>query len=132
MSLLFPKDDENTCFLRSKEVDIKLSLLFELCITVQLCATKDSAEGITLPYIETTEISCGWGIFPLFTLDGGPIENKTYDLKLCGGTPFEKDVPLPIPIENKSAISSFLSSSKSPRLSIRLWKLSKDALNRLK
>jgi hypothetical protein len=26
--------DENTCFLRSKDVDIKLCLLFELCMTV--------------------------------------------------------------------------------------------------
>ena len=35
-SLLFPKDDENTCFLRLNDVDIRLSLLFELCLIVEL------------------------------------------------------------------------------------------------
>jgi len=41
-----------------------------------------------------TQISCGWGLLPLFTADGGPVENKTYEIKLYGGTPFEKDVGL--------------------------------------
>jgi hypothetical protein len=29
---------------------------------------------------------------PLFTSDGGPIENKSYDIKLYAGTPFDKEV----------------------------------------
>ena len=29
--------------------------------------------------------------FPLHTADGGPVENKTYDVKLYGGTPLDKD-----------------------------------------
>lgn len=40
-SLLFPKDDENTCFIRTNEVDINLSLLFELTVSVK----KTDAKG---------------------------------------------------------------------------------------
>jgi len=29
-------------------------------------------------------------LFPLFTPDGGPIENRTYEIKLNSGTPFEE------------------------------------------
>ena len=34
-SILFPKDDENTCFLRTNDVDIRLSVLFEVCVVVR-------------------------------------------------------------------------------------------------
>ncbi|KAI8913369.1 hypothetical protein EDD86DRAFT_200409 [Gorgonomyces haynaldii] len=117
-SLLFPKDDENTVFLRAKDVDIKLSLLFEMCLTVEHPEKQ-----------EPFELSCGWAMFPLFTLDGSPIENKTYELKLHGGTPFEKGIALPEPFEPKRL--SFMSSQKFPRLNIRLWKLSSQALGKL-
>jgi hypothetical protein len=50
------------------------------------------------------EVSCGWGLLPLFTADGGPIENKTYEIKLYGGTPFEKNVDLDIKPEKKGEI----------------------------
>ena len=40
-------------------------------------------------------MSGGWGVLPLFTADGAPIENKTYQIKLYPGSPFEKGVGLP-------------------------------------
>ena len=45
-SLLFPKDDENTCFLRVNDIDIRLSILFELCLVVQVPATEQSDAGM--------------------------------------------------------------------------------------
>ena len=55
---------------------------------------------------DTVEISCGWGLLPLFTADGGPIENKTYEIKLYGGTPFEKNVDLDMKPEKKGKFLS--------------------------
>jgi hypothetical protein len=65
-------------------------------------------------------------------MDGGPIENKTYEMKLHGGTPFEKDVELPLVSEPKGMLAAFLPSQKTPRLNIRVWKMSNQALERLK
>lgn len=97
------------------------------------------------------EISCGWGLLPLFTADGGPIENKTYEIKLYGGTPFEKNVDLNIKPEKKSELfhlwtsfvnfnlrrskdflNNLISVSKTPRLNIRVWKLGKSAMAEMK
>lgn len=99
-----------------------------MCLTVQ----KQNPDGRTYSYLDTLELSCGWGIFPLYTMDGTPVENKTYDLKLHGGTPFEKDVGLLGPFESKGLMSSFFPAQKPPRLSIRVWKMSQKALGRLK
>ncbi|KAJ3036131.1 hypothetical protein HDV00_003043 [Rhizophlyctis rosea] len=116
-SILFPKDDENTCFLRTNDVDIRLSVLFELCIVVRFDDDSDP-----------TELSCGWGLLPLFTADGGPIENKTYEIKLYGGTPFEKGIPLgDMGGERKGFLQSLINPPRPPRLNIRVWKLGRSA-----
>jgi hypothetical protein len=65
-------------------------------------------------------------------LNGEPIENKTYEMKLNGGTPFERDIELPIIPDIKGVLSSFLQAPKPPRLSIRVWKMSRAAMDRLK
>ncbi|KAJ3061305.1 hypothetical protein HK102_009162, partial [Quaeritorhiza haematococci] len=98
-SLLFPKDDENTCFVRTHHFDINLCIVFEMCCTVRV---KGSAErwkesGFSAgERRDEVEISCGWGVLPIVTPDGGPIENKTYQIKLYAGTPFDW-VPPPAP-----------------------------------
>jgi hypothetical protein len=97
------------------DVDIRLSILFELCLIVESPKKDgDLAAGMltfedhcyqtqmSVNYQDIQEISCGWGLLPLFTADGGPIENKTYEIKLYGGTPFEKNVDLDIKPEKKS------------------------------
>jgi hypothetical protein len=89
-SFLFPKDDENTCFIRAS--DINCCVLFELCLTV---VRLDGSEN------EPVEISCGWTIFPLFSNEGVPAEIKSYELKLSGGVPLEPNVPLPFLLETK-------------------------------
>lgn len=112
-------------------MDSNLFLLFELCIT----ATKANAtthEGTFLiKNVDSTEISCGWALFPLFTIEGSPIENKTYELKLHGGNPFDLDVELPLVTDPKSMLSPFNSAPKPPRLVIRVWKLSAKTVARL-
>jgi hypothetical protein len=65
-------------------------------------------------------------------MNGEPIENKTYEMKLNGGTPFERDIELPVIPDTKGVLSSFLQASKTPRLSIKVWKMSRDAMDRLK
>ncbi|KAJ3052201.1 hypothetical protein HK097_006725 [Rhizophlyctis rosea] len=122
-SILFPKDDENTCFLRTNDVDIRLSVLFEVCVVVRF-----EDEGGSEP----AELSCGWGLLPLFTADGGPIENKRYEIKLYGGTPFEKGVALgELSGARKGFLQSLINPPRPPRLNIRVWKLGKSALKEL-
>ena len=55
------------------------------------------------------EISCGWGLLPLFTAEGDPIENRSYDIRLFGGTPYEKDIWLVDPVEKKGMHSNIKS-----------------------
>nr|KAJ3423054.1 hypothetical protein HK105_003685 [Polyrhizophydium stewartii] len=105
-SLLFPKDDENTCFLRANDIDIKLCILFELCMVLDADAfsksDRDSPSKSNQP--RTIEVSCGWGILPLFTTDGAPTENKTYEIRLFGGSPFRKDDAFDEPMQRKGKL----------------------------
>lgn len=41
---------------------------------------------------EIGELSCGWSSLPLFEHSGNPTPNKTFELKVHGGTPFESGV----------------------------------------
>ncbi|KAI9101114.1 hypothetical protein DFS34DRAFT_457035 [Phlyctochytrium arcticum] len=122
-SLLFPKDDENTCFLRVNDVDVNLCILFEHCIIVER-EQRNGGLGIA-------QLSCGWGILPLYSADGGPIENKTYEIKLHGGTPFERNIKLYEEPPKPGLLASLIQPNRSPRLNVRVWKLGKSALQRL-
>lgn len=82
---------------------MNLCVLFEFCLIVRREGTRPGATGVCNNFrlkAETClrflpeELSCGWGLLPLFTADGGPLENKNYEVKLFGGTPFEKNVLL--------------------------------------
>lgn len=54
------------------------------------------------------------------------MENKTYEIKLYGGTPFEKNIDLEnIQAEKKGFLQGLLNTSKTPKLFIRVWKLGK-------
>ncbi|KAJ3099976.1 Nephrocystin-1 [Phlyctochytrium planicorne] len=79
-SLLFPKDDENTLFLRTDTVDINLFLLFEMSVQKRSESKKDSP----------SEHVIGWGVLPLLTSDGGPLDNKTYDIRIYEDNPIEQ------------------------------------------
>ncbi|KAI9017328.1 hypothetical protein BC832DRAFT_588596 [Gaertneriomyces semiglobifer] len=121
-SLLFQRDHRNTCFVRVNEVDANLSILFELCVIVEREGKADMG---------TEQLSCGWGVLPLFTHDGGPIENKSYEVKLWGGTPFERNVRLEEQLVRPGMFQSLFSANKSPRLNLRVWKLGRSVIRRL-
>ncbi|KAI8814377.1 hypothetical protein BJ742DRAFT_671588, partial [Cladochytrium replicatum] len=131
-SLLFPRDDENTCFARTS-LDIKLCLLFECCLVVARQAEKTNIMNTTTSK-DVFEVCIGWGILPLLTADGGPVENRTYEIKLFRGSPFDKEgKSLESPVKSifKGIIQQLIAPSKSPKLVIRLWKLGKSVLRDL-
>jgi hypothetical protein len=49
-SLLFPKDDENTCFVRTNDIDINLTLLFEITVLIK----KGDIKGLDRPALLIT------------------------------------------------------------------------------
>jgi hypothetical protein len=136
-SLLFPGDDENTCFVRSNNSDYNMYILFELCVAVSVkdekdeTKTKGSLENISFKKSSNVaDICCGWGLFPLFTPDGGPIENRTYEIKLNSGMPFEEQKQISN-VSKKGIFQSLLGTDKNPRLNIRVWKLGKSMLSQI-
>jgi hypothetical protein len=110
---LFPKDDINACFVRVDELNVSLCILFELCLIVRKGVTEKKQDQ------ELMEISCGWSLLPLYTIDGTPLESKSYEMPLFGGTPFEQNVAL----ESILTKPSFFSKKKEPILKIKVWKL---------
>ncbi|KAJ3215924.1 hypothetical protein HDU67_010155 [Dinochytrium kinnereticum] len=44
--------------------------------------------SIAEKWSQEIEETLGWGVLPLFTSDGGPIENKTYDIRVYDKNPF--------------------------------------------
>jgi len=138
-SILFPGDDENTCFVRSNNSDYNMYILFELCVTVSIKEENETNDENIKNNIEkisfkksnnVADICCGWGLFPLFTPDGGPIENRTYEIKLNSGTPFEEQKQNSN-VSKKGIFQALLGTDKNPRLNIRVWKLGKSMLNQI-
>ncbi|KAJ3379185.1 Nephrocystin-1, partial [Lobulomyces angularis] len=127
-SLLFPKDDENTCFIRTNDIDINLCVLFELSILVKKSSPLENGDK----NVSSVELGNGWGVLPLFTSDGGPIENKSYNIKLYNGNPFDKNVgENPAIEESKGFLKSMLGGNSNPNLEIRVWKLGKASLKHI-
>jgi len=137
-SLLFPGDDENTCFVRSNNSDYNMYILFELCVTVSIKDKKEEEDNAKSSLVNISfkkssnvaDICCGWGLFPLFTPDGGPIENRTYEIKLNSGMPFEEQKHNSN-VAKKGIFQSLLGTDKNPKLNIRVWKLGKSILNQI-
>lgn len=133
--------------MRTIDVDIKLCVLFELVLVVKK-TEEMKTPGITTPmtpatpggtkdnldYQERAEISCGWALLPLFTSDGLDLEQKTYNLQIYGGSPFEKDVILSPSIPQASSfLSSLLAGNeRGPRLVIKVNRLAKSTKSQLK
>jgi hypothetical protein len=117
--------DEEGCFVRTDEVDIKLCLLFELCLVVK---SKPSTSPTTAkhpddPQVE--EISCGWCMLPLYTIDGNPLEPKSYEMVLFGGTPYDHDVELAPSPTKTSFLGRLSSKTRVPKLVVKVWKMKK-------
>ncbi|CAG2244421.1 NPHP1 [Mytilus edulis] len=72
---------------------------------------------------EPGECSCGWVFLDLYEPTGGLIMNKTFDLYVNGGTPYEKNVEVDPAISRRTtsnAFMSLISGNKQPRLNIKV------------
>ncbi|CAF97041.1 unnamed protein product, partial [Tetraodon nigroviridis] len=69
------------CFLRCNSDSPELGILFELGVTFIRNSTG-----------ERGEMSCGWAFLRLSDDAGNPLPNRTYELQVNGGIPYEKDV----------------------------------------
>ncbi|WAR19661.1 NPHP1-like protein [Mya arenaria] len=100
-------------FIRTNNVSQNLGILFELCASYVRSNTK-----------ETGEFSCGWAMLPLEDQTSGlPIQNKSYELVVNGGTPYEKGVEVDPSISRRAssnALMSLISGNKQPRLMVKL------------
>jgi hypothetical protein len=131
-SLLFPKDDENTCFVRTNDIDINLTLLFEITVLVKKGDSKGTCR-ISNPQDNSNavELSAGWGVLPMFTSDGGPIENRSHNIRLYPGSPFDKGNGLVASSEPRGFFQSIFNSTTHQTLDVRVWKLGKSVLNEI-
>ncbi|XP_048583565.1 nephrocystin-1 isoform X2 [Nematostella vectensis] len=104
-----------------------VALLFELGILYLRTSTG-----------ERSEVSCGWCILKLFEETGTPIPNKTFELLVHGGTPYDEnltDLDHTLSVqENTNLFQSIVRTNNQPRLFIKLTssnKASKDVQDNL-
>ncbi|XP_053396839.1 nephrocystin-1-like isoform X2 [Mercenaria mercenaria] len=100
-------------FFRSSNIVPNIGILFEMCASYERTSTKEKGE-----------FSCGWTHLPLEDpTTGQPVQNKTYDLYMNGGTPYEKGVEVDPSISRRTstnALMSLISGNKQPRLTVKL------------
>lgn len=100
-------------FIRSNNTSSStIGILFELCASY--CKVKTNQYG---------EFSCGWVHLPLVEENGGVVANRSFDLYVNGGTPYEKGVEVDPSISRRTTSSSFmamLSGNKQPRLNVKV------------
>ncbi|XP_065672357.1 nephrocystin-1 isoform X7 [Hydra vulgaris] len=77
---------------------------------------------------EVSDICCGWASLPLFDEVGAPVENKSFELTLKGGTPFEKGVVLDMTLSlnsNQSFLQNLIHFNRQPRIIVKTTNCSK-------
>ncbi|CAL1577920.1 unnamed protein product [Knipowitschia caucasica] len=112
MTGILPALLDGDCFLRCNSSSPDLGILFELGVTFIRNSTG-----------ERGDLSCGWAFLKLTDDNGMLLPNRTYELSVCGGTPFEKDVPVEVSATKGSPTSVFqqmLKSRQQPKLIIKI------------
>ncbi|XP_061915506.1 nephrocystin-1 isoform X2 [Entelurus aequoreus] len=102
---------DGDCFLRCNSDNCDLGLLFELGVTFIRNSTG-----------ERGDLSCGWAFLKLRDAAGNPIPNRTYELLVNGGTPYEKDVRVEGSLAKGSPSSVFqqiLQARRQPLLIVK-------------
>ncbi|XP_054654352.1 nephrocystin-1 isoform X2 [Dunckerocampus dactyliophorus] len=100
------------CFLRCNSDSPDLGILFELGVTFIRNSTG-----------ERGDLSCGWAFLKLIDAAGNQIPNRTYELPVSGGTPYEKDVRVEASLTKGSPAGVFqqmLQARRQPTLIIKL------------
>ncbi|XP_049592785.1 nephrocystin-1 [Syngnathus scovelli] len=97
---------DGDCFLRCDADSPDLGILFELGVTFIRNSTG-----------ERGDLSCGWAFLKLNDAAGNPLLNRTYEMPVSGGTPYEKDVDMEGLLPRSSATGVFQQMLKARRLS---------------
>ncbi|KAF3841854.1 hypothetical protein F7725_023805 [Dissostichus mawsoni] len=112
MTGILPSLLDGDCFLRCNSAHPNLGILFELGVTFIRNSTGDRGD-----------LSCGWAYLNLTDDSGNPLPNRTYELTLNSGSPFEAEVPMEIAATRGSPASVFqqmLQARRQPKLIIKL------------
>ncbi|XP_077351957.1 nephrocystin-1 [Festucalex cinctus] len=96
---------DGDCFLRCNADSPDLGILFELGVTFIRNSTG-----------ERGDLSCGWAFFKLSDATGNPLSNRTYEIPVSGGTPYE-DIDMEGSPARSSASGVFQQMLKARRLS---------------
>ncbi|XP_052009267.1 nephrocystin-1 isoform X2 [Xyrauchen texanus] len=104
---------DGDCFLRCDSESPDLGILFELGVTYIRNSTG-----------ERGDLSCGWAFLKLFDESGAPIAQRTQELTIHGGTPFERDTDMGATSTKKGnptgVLQQMLLSRKQPKLLVKL------------
>ncbi|KAM9364988.1 nephrocystin-1 [Pholidichthys leucotaenia] len=112
MTGILPTLLDGDCFLRCNSSSPNLGILFELGVTFIRNSTG-----------ERGDLSCGWAFLKLTDDAGNPLPNRTYELAVNGGTPYEKDVAVDASVTRGSPTGVFqqmLQSRRQPKLIVKL------------
>ncbi|XP_051936543.1 nephrocystin-1 isoform X2 [Hippocampus zosterae] len=97
---------DGDCFLRCNADSPDLGILFELGVTFIRNSTG-----------ERGDLSCGWAFLKLSDAAGNQLPNRTYEISVSGGTPYEKDVDMEGSPARSSGAGVFQHMLKARRLS---------------
>ncbi|XP_025753401.1 nephrocystin-1 isoform X1 [Oreochromis niloticus] len=109
---ILPTVLDGDCFLRCNSTSPDLGILFELGVTFIRNSTG-----------ERGDLSCGWAFLKLTDDAGNPLPNRTYELPVNGGTPYEKDVAVEASATRGSPSGVFqqmLQARRQPKLIVKL------------
>ncbi|XP_044069422.1 nephrocystin-1 [Siniperca chuatsi] len=112
MTGILPTLLDGECFLRCNSASPDLGILFELGVTFIRNSTG-----------ERGDLSCGWAFLKLTDDTGNPLPNRTYELPVNGGTPYEKDVAVEASVTRGSPAGVFqqmLQARRQPKLIVKL------------
>ncbi|XP_069000392.1 nephrocystin-1 isoform X2 [Embiotoca jacksoni] len=112
MTGILPTLVDGECFLRCNSTSPDLGILFELGVTFIRNSTG-----------ERGDLSCGWAFLKLTDDAGNPLTNRTFELPVNGGTPFEKDVAVEVSVTRGSpggVFQQMLQARRQPRLIVKL------------
>ncbi|XP_040906013.1 nephrocystin-1 [Toxotes jaculatrix] len=112
MTGILPTLLDGDCFLRCNSLSPDLGILFELGVTFIRNSTG-----------ERGDLSCGWAFLKLTDDTGNPLPNRTYELPVNGGTPYEKDVAVEASVTRESPAGVFqqmLQARRQPKLIVKL------------
>ncbi|TKS85946.1 Nephrocystin-1 [Collichthys lucidus] len=112
MTGILPIFLDGDCFLRCNSASPDLGILFELGVTFIRNSTG-----------ERGDLSCGWAFLKLTDDTGNPIPNRTYELPVNGGTPYEKDVEVEASVTRGSPAGVFqqmLQARRQHKLIVKL------------